>query len=270
MRNGSTRPLEIIEGEVRHTRMLPKHHGFSVAAFCLRLQINAPNLMDESSRFGNWFGLNKKAVFSVRAADYGTAAHDGEFASAVKQVKDLITSAKLTVPEGDIFLHTFPRILGYVFNPVSFWYFHNKDGSLGCMVCEVNNTFGERHFYVLDGKTSGLIKQGEELTARKEFHVSPFFAVEGRYRFRFMITDHRSVARIDLDNDEGHALSTSISGERKEPTQALWKSLLWRYRWFTVGVIVKIHWEALKLFSKGIRFFSKPTPPQHIATPSNH
>ena len=258
--------VEVIRGEVRHTRFAPTHHSFKVPAFCLRLHMTDALQTIHSK----WFGINKPAVFSVNLKDYGTQGHSGQLTDLIQQIKHLIAESGLAVPNGDVYLHTFPRILGYVFNPVSFWYLHQADASLSVVVCEVNNTFGERHFYVLTGSTPGHIAQGEELQAKKEFHVSPFFEVQGNYRFRFFTTPTRTVSRIDLDNHLGHALSTSISGERMVATDAIWKKLLWSYRWFTIGVIVKIHWQALQLFIKGVRFFSKPTPPSHISTASSH
>ncbi len=261
-----TQPVEVIVGEVRHTRMAPKRHAFEVASFCLRLDMKQLAQIPVSP----WFAINKTARFSVQLSDYGTRKHDGCAQTLLGQIYELVEQADMPVPAGKVYLHTFPRMLGYVFNPVSFWYLHREDGALGAIVCEVNNTFGERHFYVLGGQDGQPIAQGQQLTARKEFHVSPFFDVQGRYRFRFYTTPSRVVARIDLDNELGHALVTSISGRRIPADNALWRSLLWTYRWFTLGVIVKIHWEALKLFAKGMHFFSKPAPPSHIATRSSH
>jgi DUF1365 family protein len=116
----------------------------------------------------------------------------------------------LTDATGEVWLHCYPRVLGYTFKPVSFWYCHRTDGSLRAIVVEVNNTFGERHCYLLDAPRYGV-----ELRARKVFHVSPFCKVEGDYRFRFMRTHadgepRRGAHRLRRRN--GPLLQTSVSG----------------------------------------------------------
>ena len=110
---------------------------------------------------------------------------------------------------GEVWLHCYPRVWGFAFKPVSFWYCHREDGSLRAIVVEVNNTFGERHCYLLDHP-----RYGAELRADKVFHVSPFCPVEGSYRFRFLRTPDlkRTVARIDYDDAQGPVLLTSVSG----------------------------------------------------------
>ena len=146
---------------------------------------------------------------------------------------------------------------------MSFWYCHREDGSLRAIVVEVNNTFGERHCYLLDAPAYGA-----ELHADKAFHVSPFCAVEGGYRFRFMIDAKRehTVARIDYDDTEGLLLQTSVSGELEPLTRAAIRRALWQYPAMTFGVIGCIHWQALKLWCKRVRFLRKPPPPDVFLT----
>jgi DUF1365 family protein len=158
-------------------------------------------------------------------------------------------------------------VLGYVFNPVSFWFCHRADGALRAIVCEVNNTFGERHFYLLD--TGSVMHWGLQLTSKKVFHVSPFCAVEGSYRFRFMRTTQKVnnidrecvVARIDYHDDQGPLLLTSISGRLEPLTSRSAAKAFFRHPLMTIGVITRIHWQALKLFTKRVPFFRKPLPP---------
>jgi DUF1365 family protein len=106
-------------------------------------------------------------------------------------------------------------VLGYAFKPVSFWHCHRLDGSLAAIVAEVNNTFGERHCYLL--AHPGLV-YGQELTASKVFHVSPFCRVTGRYRFRFMRTADRIVARVDHDDESGPLLVTRLPAHALDDT----------------------------------------------------
>jgi DUF1365 family protein len=154
-------------------------------------------------------------------------------------------------------------VLGHTFKPVSFWYCHRKDGSLRAIVVEVNNTFGERHCYLLDQPQFGV-----EQRAAKVFHVSPFAPVEGGYRFRFMVTPgrDRTVARIDFDDANGPLIQTSVSGSLEPITPQAIRRALWRYPAMTLGVVLRIHWQALKLFIKKTPFFVKPVPPATFTT----
>jgi DUF1365 family protein len=162
-------------------------------------------------------------------------------------------------------------VLGYTFKPVSFWYCHraqeDEGGALRAVVVEVNNTFGERHCYVLDAPRYGV-----EQSASKVFHVSPFNPVQGHYRFRLMRTLHgtqkRTVARIDYYatavDDPSKAtplLQTSVSGSLEPVTPAALRRALLRYPWMTLGVVLHIHTQALRLWLKSVPFFRKPLPP---------
>jgi DUF1365 family protein len=157
-------------------------------------------------------------------------------------------------------------VLGYAFKPVSFWFCHRADGALAAIVVEVNNTFGERHCYLLADPAGAPLKSGAELRAAKVFHVSPFCSVEGGYRFRFVTTDERALARIDHDDAEGPLLLTSLSG-RFAPIagRSLARALL-GHPLFTFGVIARIHWHALRLWLRRVPFHRKPEPPRPIVT----
>ena len=134
-------------------------------------------------------------------------------------------------------------------------------GALAAILAEVHNTFGERHCYLLSQARFGV-----EQRADKVFHVSPFCSVEGQYRFRFMRTQERTVARIDHDDALGALIQTSVSGHLVAlSTRTQWQALL-RYPLMTVMVVVRIHWQAFKLWRKKVTFFSKPTPPQDFVT----
>jgi len=182
-------------------------------------------------------------------------------------INQLLKSENIHDADGEIWLQAFPRVLGYVFNPVSFWFCHRTDGALRAIVCEVNNTFGDRHFYLLD--TGSAMQWGVQLTSKKVFHVSPFCAVEGSYRFRFMRATKNShntdreciVARIDYHDDQGPLLLTSISGQLAPLTTRSAMKAFIRHPLMTIGVIGRIHWQALKLFTKRVPFFRKPLPP---------
>ena len=154
-------------------------------------------------------------------------------------------------------------MLGYTFKPVSFWYCHRADGALRAIVVEVNNTFGERHCYLLDAPAYGA-----QLQAAKAFHVSPFCEVEGGYRFRFLVTEgrERTVVRIDYDDAQGALLQTSVSGTLEPATAKSLRKALWRHPAMTLGVIARIHWQALRLWAKRVRFIGKPAAPDLFVT----
>jgi DUF1365 family protein len=205
---------------------------------------------------------NRFNLMSFYDRDHG----DGK-TPLLQWIDQLLKSEQVEDADGEIWLQTFPRVLGYVFNPVSFWYCHRRNGELRAIVCEVNNTFGERHCYLLD--TGGAMPWGVLLAAKKVFHVSPFCAVEGNYRFRFMRTTQtidsrnieRIVARIDYDDNEGPLLLTSVSGVLSPLSNASATEAFLRHPLMTIGVIARIHWQALRLFIKRVPFFSKPLPP---------
>jgi len=243
-------------GEVRHLRLRPARHGFSYGTYFLLLPMRRLRQDGAGALVRNRFGL-----LSFHDADHGEGGPD-----ALAWLEALLEGDGITDADGEIWLQTYPRVLGYVFKPVSFWYCHRRDGSLAAVVAEVNNTFGERHCYLLAGAALGF---GQELSARKVFHVSPFCHVSGRYRFRFMRTEDRVVARVEHDDDEGPLLLTSVSG-RLEPLSAAraWRASL-RTPLMTLGVIVRIHWHALRLWLKRVPFVSKPEAPERFVTRQN-
>jgi DUF1365 family protein len=247
-------------GQVRHARLRPAVNRFSYGAYFLRLPLRA---LAKSPLRSRMLGINRAAPMAVLDRDHG----DGR--PLLEWIDALLADHGIADAGGEIWLHTFPRVFGYVFNPVSFWFAHRSDGALRAVVCEVNNTFGERHCYLLAHDDGSPLAWGEEVSARKVFHVSPFCAIDGHYRFRFLLTDDavpRFVGRIDHDTSDGPLLQTALSGALEPLTdRALLRALL-GYPAFTLGVIARIHWQALRLAAKRVPFFSKPAPPAHPVT----
>lgn len=255
--------VQICFGKVFHTRVRPVEHKFDYGVYFMRLPLRS--LQARAQKFAPLFSMNRFNLLAFHERDHG----DGKGA-LLPWIERLLEAEGIHDASGEIWLQAFPRVLGYVFNPVSFWFCHRPDGALRAVLCEVRNTFGERHCYLLD--TGGEIADGTELKARKVFHVSPFCAVEGGYRFRFMRsmrsvseakgqTAEHTLARIDHDDDQGLLINTSISGVASAITTRTVLKAFFLYPLMTLGVIVKIHLQALRLWRKRVPFFSKPAAP---------
>lgn len=240
-------------GQVRHKRLKPVVHAFAYPTYFLMLPMRS--LAKEPSTA---IKRNHWAALSFYDKDHG----DGR-ADSLAWLDELLQSEGIDDATGEVWLHCYPRVLGYTFKPVSFWYCHRADASLRAIVIEVNNTFGERHCYLLDKPIFGA-----EQHASKVFHVSPFNHVEGNYRFRFMTTGNITLARVDYDDAIGPLLETSVSGELETITPQSIRKALWRYPMMTFGVIARIHWQAFKLWRKRVTYVAKPTPPDLFTTRS--
>jgi DUF1365 family protein len=263
-------------GQVRHSRLAPKRHAFAYPTYFLMLPLRS--LQKQGSKSGQW-QINRSGPLSFFETDHGDG-RSPEKGGAVAWIDELLQREGIVDATGEVWLHTYPRVLGYTFKPVSFWYCHrdpnDQGGALRAIVVEVNNTFGERHCYVLDNPRYGVDQQAD-----KVFHVSPFNPVQGHYRFRFMRCgqegsqdQQRTVARIDYFDHpaSGNAsastplLQTSVSGTLQPLTQAVMRRALWRYPAMTLGVVLHIHTQALRLWLKKVPFFQKPAPPTAFVT----
>jgi hypothetical protein len=213
---------------------------FTYSGFYIRFSLEKLNELNSLL-----FGVNTFNLFSFYEKDHGY--RDGS--SLEIWANDILGTAGINNFSGSIVLQAFPRIIGYVFNPVCFWYCYDGD-KLIAIICEVNNTFGESHSYV--------IKQGGDQTTYtlpKEFHVSPFYDINGEYKFDF--TKNNTV-KIDYYLDKKLQLCTGISGEEIPWNDLNLLKTFFQYPFYTVLVIILIHYQALKLFFKKNKYFSKP------------
>lgn len=236
-------------GVVRHRRLRPQANAFEYPTYFVMLPMRALRKQPNAALARNCRGL-----LSFHDRDHGDSRSD-----ALAWLDELLAAEGVGDAQGEVWLQTYPRVLGFVFKPVSFWHCLRADGSLAAIVVEVNNTFGERHCYLLAGTD---LAYGRELRAQKVFHVSPFCHVTGEYRFRFMRTADRCVARIDHDDELGALLLTSVSGHLAPLTQKAVRAAFFGMPLMTMGVLARIHWQALKLVFKRVPFVSKPAPPQ--------
>jgi DUF1365 family protein len=244
-------------GDVVHRRFVPREHRFRHGVFFLRLRLDA---LDAAR--GPLFSVDRWNVFSFHRADHGP--RDGS--PLEPWIRALLTRHGLGCADGAVWLQAFPRVLGYVFNPVSFWLCHDRHGRLRAVLAEVNNTFGEHHNYLVAHADGRPIGDADWLEARKVFHVSPFFEVAGRYRFRFSEHGGRCRFRIDYHGAAGPLLVTAIGGRPAVLDTGALVRAFFGYPLMTCGVIARIHYHALRLWLKRVPFFSKPLPPAEETT----
>ena len=246
-------------GQVMHKRLRPTANAFNYPTYFLMLPMRSLHRNGSGA-----LAHNRRSALSFFDRDHGDGGDN-----AVTWLDALLWREGVEDADGELWLHTYPRVLGYTFKPVSFWYCHRQDGSLRAIVVEVNNTFGERHCYLLDEP-----QYGKELRADKVFHVSPFCTLAGGYRFRFLRSDQggvqKTVARIDdhdsPDEQAGALLQTSVSGTLEPVTAASLRRALWRYPAMTLGVMARIHWQAFKIWRKHVPFIRKPELPKNTVT----
>ncbi|MRW88602.1 DUF1365 family protein [Duganella sp. FT80W] len=246
-------PAQLVHARVMHARLRPVLNRFVYPVFYVRLDLAR---LDQCQ--SGWFGIDRRRPLSLRTRDYGP--RDGSSLEA--WMRGLLRQHGI-VADGAIWLQTFPRVLGYAFNPVNFWHCHDAAGKLCAVLAEVNNTFGETHRYLLR-----LADDGAELVARcdKHLHVSPFCRVEGDYRFRFRLDGARPRTAIDYHDADGLLIRTTLSGRVQPMTSRALAAALLRYPLLGAGIVLRIHWQALRLWWRGVPFFYKPPRTAHNLT----
>ena len=242
-------------GEVRHRRLAPVEHAFAYPTCFLMLPMRSLRRQPDPV-----LARNRRAPFGFRDTDHG----DGR-ADSLAWLEQLLAAERIADADGEVWLHCIPRMFGFAFKPVSFWYAHRANGTLAAIVVEVNNTSGERHCYLLAGDD---VDFGRTLSATKVFHVSPFCQTRGEYAFRFMRTDlaarddrGRTAVRVELHVDGAPLLLTSVSGRVEPLTPAAVRFALWTLPAMTAVIVARIHWHALKLWLKKLPIVGKPAPP---------
>ncbi len=240
----------LFHGTVAHTRLWPRRHAFRYPAIFICFPLSGKKEM--ASRL---FSLDRLNLFSFNEKDHGNGKNTAEW------IAETLAREGVTNADGEVWLMTMPRILGFVFNPVSFWWCHDRDGQLRAVLCEVRNTFGERHCYLLTAPENSVIGTSTLLQSRKVFHVSPFLEVKGHYHFRFSVTSGRRTVAIDYFEEETEVLKTVVTGQASTLSDMRLLKTFFSFGFATLMVVLRINWQALKLFLKGISFYQKPSPP---------
>lgn len=244
-------------GRVVHARFKPRKHKLSYACYWLLVDLDTIDELDARLRF---WSHNRFNLFALWDRDHG----DGSRASLRAQANRHLADAGIDLTNGRIFLLTMPRILGYGFNPLSVYYCQRSDGTLAALIYEVHNTFGQRHSYVMPVEET----TGDEISqsCRKSFYVSPFLEMDLSYAFKVLPPQDAVRVGITVASSEGLMLTASLHGERQPLTDANLAKIFLTHPLLTAKVVGAIHWEALRLWLKGIRLVPRPPAAENPVT----
>lgn len=245
----------IYEGTVTHVRWKPFVHRLQFGLFSLLIDLDDLERLERIP----FFSHNRANVVSFHDEDFGP--RDGS--DLRRWLSSEMAKAGIDDPPGRIRVLILPRLLGYQFNPLTVWFIDDATGEPGWVLYEIHNTFGEAHSHLVTlDETGGRSEHGFD----KELFVSPFFDAEGSYRVRIIQPDARLRIVIDYVVDGSRALTATLVGDRRPLTSRQLAGALVRYPLVTFKVIAGIHWEAAKLWLKGAKYRSRPSPPAATVT----
>ncbi len=239
-------------GTVVHKRLIPKVHAFAYHVFSLCLDVDDIDRLSDRLR---WFSRNKRNVVSFYDCDHG----DGTGANIADQIRSILASAGLHEACHQISLVCYPRVFGYVFNPLSVYFCHQENGSLRAVVYEVNNTFGERKSYVVPVALGAAPVIAQRCA--KQLYVSPFTSSVGQYRFHVLPPGDRLVIGVAFATDQGATLKTHFRGQRRALTDESLVYLMLQHPLMTLKVTAAIHLEAARLWRKGVPTVARHSSP---------
>lgn len=238
----------LYEGQVYHRRTRPKEHVLRYSVFTLLLDLSELSVLSTSLRF---FSHNRFNLFSFYDKDFGENASE----DLTEYVTRKLAEANLDIAPSRVLLSCYPRILGFVFNPLSLFYCLDPQGRCYAVVHEVHNTFGERHAYVLPVTHTKNSTEWIVQNADKELFVSPFAHMNMSYQFRLNQPEETQVIVIRASEAENVVITASYTAKRKILTSTqLFRQFL-RFPFQTFKVVLGIHWEALRLYFKGVPWF---------------
>lgn len=247
----------LFAGHVTHARLRPKEHRLAYRIYSLLLDLDE---LDELGRSLRLFSVDRFNLFSFRRKDRG----DRSGSDLRRQVEASMRAVGVEPDGGPIRLLTMPRLLGWAFNPLSVFFCYGRDGELNAILWEVDNTFGERHGYMIpvENGADGEIVQ----ICDKAFYVSPFMDMELSYRFRVSPPEETLSIRIDTFAEQDLVLTARHVARRRELTDAALLKAFVAIPFLTLRVVGGIHWEALKIWLKGVRLRPRPQPPRQAVS----
>jgi len=256
-------------GEVMHARLRRPLHRFNYRVMSLLIDLDRLGDADRQSRL---FAVNRRALYSFHEADHGNRDGSSLRAYVARQAAE----HGIDLARGRVQLLCYPRLLGYVFNPLSVYFCFRADGTLALLIYEVRNTFGDIHAYALPVKPDQISEAGVRQQHDKLFYVSPFIEMAMRYRFRIGPPGESVRLRILEGDDKGPLLSATFFGRRRALTSHALLRAFVSVPLLTFKIFAAIHWEALRLWLKGARLVPRPdktvdaTDNTGLARPENH
>jgi DUF1365 family protein len=250
---GETNAAALYFGDVMHARLKPVGHRFSYRVMSLLIDLDRLDIADRQSRL---FGVNRAALYSFHERDHGE--RDGSSLAAYARRRAAEHGIDLT--GGRVLLLCYPRLLGFTFNPLSVYFCTRADGELALAIYEVRNTFGDIHSYVLPVRPGELTAAGLRQQQEKLFYVSPFIDMPMRYHFRLSPPTARVKLRILETDRTGPLLAATFHGVRRALSSAQLLRAFFALPLVTLKIVAAIHWEALRLWVKGLRLVPRPGP----------
>ncbi|HKP79379.1 MAG TPA: DUF1365 domain-containing protein [Phenylobacterium sp.] len=236
-------------GIVSHTRLKPRRHSLRYRIFMLLLDLDELEALDQALKLFSLQGFN--------LVGFDPRRHGDGSAMPLKQQVEAHLAAAGISHGGPIRMLAMPRILGGGFNPLTVYWCHRPDGALSAILYEVNNTFGERHSYLIPADDAPVVRQACD----KGFYVSPFMDMDLTYAFRVRPPGDQVQVLVDVDDAEGRLLATGFVAGRQELTDRNLARAWLSHPWMTLGVLAAIHWEALFVWLKGEKIRQRPPKP---------
>lgn len=243
-------------GRVRHARALPPTHAFQLSVALLLLDLDELEALEAQVPF---FGAGRARLLEVRRRDHFRSTGVRGGGTLRERLAAVLAAAGEPAPDGRVLLLSQPRVLGHGFNPVSFWWCFGADGALTTAVAEVHSTFGQRHPYVLPARTGTPTPEGLAWEVKKAMHVSPFFDLEGCYRFELSLPGERLFAAAELTRAGSVRIRSVLEAARRPLTRASLGRMLLSHPVMPWKAWTLIHWQALRLWRKGAPYH--PCPP---------
>lgn len=250
--------VALVPGDVMHARFRPKPHRFAYRVANLLIDCDR---LAEADRASALFSVGRFNLFSFHPADHGPC--DGSPLTAY--VRGLLAPEGIDLTGGRVLLLAYPRVLGYVFNPISVFYAYDRAAQLRAVIYEVRNTFGDMHTYVCPVRPGELSEAGLRQERDKLLYVSPFLGMEMRYRFRLRPPGETVAVRILETDAQGPILAATFHGTPERLTTRALVRAFARLPFLTLKIVAGIHWEALKLWLKGVKFHARPAPPPPVS-----